>query len=714
MNVSFKAAISLLISILLFAGFTVLAYTNLFDLIEIRFYNPSVARSSGRKIDESAKTVGIFLSELRARFAASLAEEAVQNSFSLNQQGEDLFERSRIYGTMLESQSGLQAVRFVDLGGSRIHFSTDPRDILQQNQDSITYRVYNDGDGELPFADLEAPGQEGGKITFDDAGERLIFSFPFHDSLDVYRGSALFYLSVRAVSERLVREGQAKIGDDVSVAANPGGFVLGLPSGERQALVPLVSSIWNEGILSPARLVSEETSASLVLVSAKTGDIFTGLLLDESLFAISRAMKIILLVSFFLTVYLLIFLFFNIPQDPVTVVENRLRRLRAALLEHSYDTGEEAERSRWNRELKLRREEIRSELKRGLKAKGGELDELIDRSWDELLSIIDGHRNGPGIDEKKLAEMLNRALRSLSVPAGPDPAPGPFPVAKKPMLVPLPSAKAGDFEELEEPEVPGVVSPVETGQGEEFEEVEELEELEELEEISGDAVSAAAGTPAEPEDPDEEPAELEELEEEAPEESPAGHPMTGERIDEIAREIEFADSPPEEDSGENFTMDLDIASPFDLMTFEPGEEGEGDSLSAGPDRTDPGRDGSRTPAGAEDEKKKALEALPNNEEELEELSSVNETGLEDLDSSGGLPCIYPPFSLAGFENLTILKILPDDSPATSAGVAAAGVIEEREGLHYISKDAFKTDRKTEQTLDREFKELVDSVLGDKA
>ncbi|MDR1636765.1 MAG: hypothetical protein LBR93_05450, partial [Treponema sp.] len=385
---SFKAALCFLISILLFAGFTVLAYTDLFDLIETRFYNPSVTRSSGRKIGEDAEVIGNFLSDLQARFAASLGEDAVRNSFLLNQRAEDIFERSRIYGTMLESQSGLQAVRFVDSGGSRIHFSSNSQDILRQDQDSVAYRAYNDEGGELPFKDVEVPGQGRAKIVFDEAGERLVFSFPFYDSLDVYRGSALFYLSVRAVAERLVREGLAKIGDDVSVAANPGGFVLGLPPGEKHVLLPLITSVWSEGILSPARLVSEETPASLVLISAKTGDIFTGLLLDESLFAVSPAMKIILLASFFFTLYLALFLFFNIRRDPVTVVENRLKRLRIALLEHYYDTPEETERGHWSREMELRREEIRSELKRGLKAKGRDLDDLIDRSWDEFLSII--------------------------------------------------------------------------------------------------------------------------------------------------------------------------------------------------------------------------------------------------------------------------------------------------------------------------------------
>jgi hypothetical protein len=764
----FKAALCLLISILLFAGFTVLAYTDLFDLIETRFYNPSVTRSSSRKIGEDAKAIGNFLSEVQARFAASLEEEAVRNSFVLDQRAEDIFERSRIYGTMLESLGGLQAVRFVDSGGSRIHFSSSPQDILREDQDSIAYRAYNGDGGDLPFKEVEVPSQGRAKIVLDEADERLIFSFPFYDSLDVYRGSALFYLSVRAVTERLIREGLVKMGDDVSVV--PGGFVLDLPPGQKHVLAPLIATVWEEGVLNPAHLVSEETPASLVLVSAKTGDIFTGLLLDEGLFAIPPAMKIILLASFFFTVYLALFLFFNLRQDPVTVVENRLKKLRIALLEHYYDAPEEAERNHWGRELELRREEIRSELKRGLKTKGRDLDDLIDRAWDEFLSIINGRRNGLGSDEKKLAEMLNRILRTLSASASssadPGPASVPSPAAEKPEAVSEPSAGIEEFEELEELEesgeaagsrdmesataasppderpaasekiAAGGASPAET---EELEELEELEALEELEEDAGDEGSAGptetagkAKTPAAPEEPaelgeleelegepdelEEEPAELEELEEEPAGESPAAsHPMTGARIDEIASEIEFSDSPQEEDPGEDVMMNLDIASPFDRMTFESDEDGDKPSADSGLNGD------TSSSVDAEDEKKKSQPILKDDgKEELEELAAVSETGLEELDGQGGLPYIYRPFCLTGFQNLTLLKVLPDDSPlsavrvpANQAPPAGTRVIEEREGLHYISDDTLKTDRKVEQTLNQEFKNLVDSVLTQK-
>jgi hypothetical protein len=581
---------SLLISILLFAGFTVFAYTGLFGLVESRFYNPSVVRSLDRQLDEDTRAIRDFLAELQSGFAASLMENAVRGSFILNQKAEDIFERSRIYGTMLESQSGLQSVRFIDSGGSRIHFSTDPQDILRQDQGSVAYRDYNNEGGDIPYEQVAVPNRGKPQITFDEAGERLVFSFPFYDSLDVYRGSVLFSLSAKAVAEQLFREGLIKIGEDVSVISKPGGFILGLPAGGKRPLVPLISSAWSDGILTLTHLVSGETTASLALISAKTGEgIFTGLLVDESLFAISLPMKIILLASFFLTAFLVVFLVFNLRQDPVMVVENRLKKLQISLLEHYYDTADETERNHWSREMEQRREDIRAELKRGLRVKSVELDALIDRSWDDFLSILDRRRGGVGIaDEKKLQELLGRVFQTLSTAAsaGSIPIPPPAPLLESPSPVSVANKFEGleDFEELEDngkatwegdtrdvaPEEPPIAAAGDS------EELEELEEAEEVEEVEG-TEEAEEVEELEELGELEEAAELEELEEEATEKGPSGPSMSGARIDEIASEIEFSDSPQtEDDPGEDVPMNLDIASPFDVMSFDDEEKTDPD------------------------------------------------------------------------------------------------------------------------------------------
>jgi hypothetical protein len=66
---------------------------------------------------------------------------------------------------------------------------------------------------------------------------------------------------------------------------------------------------------------------------------------------------------------------------------------------------------RWNRELEQRREDVRNELKKGLKDSDknkNDIDVLIDKSWDELLTVIDGYRDSSVTVEKLQAAIPAR------------------------------------------------------------------------------------------------------------------------------------------------------------------------------------------------------------------------------------------------------------------------------------------------------------------
>jgi hypothetical protein len=489
-TVSQKAALSLLISVFLFAGFAVLAYTGLFDLVEARFYNPAITKSLNREVSLDSETVRDFLIELQNRFSETLNEPAVRRSILPNQSAEDIFERTRLYGVLLESLGGLQSVRFVDSGGIRVHFSTAAQDVQSQDRLSVAYRNYNEDPGNIPFDTVEVPAQGSIKYTFDEERERIVLSFPFYDSLEVYRGTALFTISVRAVTERLIGKGRIKAGEDVFIIASPPGIVSGLPGTARTNILSRISSVWNEGFLSLTPLNSAASETTLALVSSKTDQgIFVGRLVNENLLAFPPTMKVILLVSVFLTLYLAIFFSFNIRQDTLTVIQNRLKGLQISLIEQYYDRKGDVDWTHWLRELEQRREDIRAEVKRGIRTSQGrrseeDIDSLIDKSWDELLTVIGGRRNaGTGIDEEKLQSILNRILQAAPGLPTPSPAVQPEPPAAVPAK---PAGKAEAAEEAEELE-----------ELEEIEEPEEAEELEELEEIGGPEEAADTAEPVE-------------------------------------------------------------------------------------------------------------------------------------------------------------------------------------------------------------------------
>jgi hypothetical protein len=794
-TVSQKVALSLLISVFLFAGFTVLAFTGLFDLVETRFYNPSIIKGLTEDVNRDTETIQEFLAELQRRFSATLQETPVKSSFLPNQTAEDIFERTRIYGLLLESLGGLQGVRFIDAGGSKIHYSTYAQDILRQDRFSLAYRDYRDSPENLPYGQIEALNGGNMKITFDNPGGRIVFSFPFYDSLDVYRGTALFALSLRGVTEQLIREGRIKAGESLSLLGDPMGLVTGIPYSLENVLLPAIASLWEEGSLSLSPLDSAGSGISLVLFSSKTPQgIFVGRLVDESVFSFPLPLKVILLSSFFLTVYLIIFLVFNAKQDVMTVLENRLRQLRLSFIEQYYDRKSGMDLDQWNRELEQRHEEIRAELKRGLGIRGEdnkEIDGLIDNFWDELLAITGDRRDmkaAAGGDEQKLRAILNRILQASSG-ASPGASPGllasddgEMPAAEQDFrdLGGLDIPEGWEFEpaNLEKLQALGEFGDLDESEPGEMlmdeDEPEELEEIESVEDpdrsgmapvaeilterpggtegsINAEEISAAEAIIAknpqrkhsnirlafgdddipyivessgleladdefdsEPVPPPhaeealaagaddaEEPEELEELEEleeaEEVEELDTAEdvlPLTegpsapGQDIDELAREIEFSPTPEPEENLSEANEDLEIVSPFADIFFDfsntDTEEADQEDFAGG---------------GGDSPPKKGPQA------KLKEGRdpSGDSADLEEMGNKFTMSLVYRSF----FQGKTPAPDFLEAPLSEPAGEDP--VIEERDGLHFVSQ-AVLAPEKVEENLDREFKNLVDSLL----
>jgi hypothetical protein len=706
-----KAALSLLISTLLFAGFTILAYTGLFDLVETRFYNPAAARAIDREIDADTQVIEEFLSELQGRFAATLDEDAVRRSFLSSQGSDDIALRADLYGKLLESLGGLQSVRFVDSGGVRIHFSTWPPDILLQGQNSIAYRNYNaagNGAGYIPYGQVEAMERQGPRLILDDAGERIVFSHPLRDSFDVYQGTALFSLSVRAVMDRMAAAGRIKIGEDISVVSEPPGIIIGLPFAGRNTLLPLVARVWSENTLSLGRLNSGMTEASLDLVSRRANqNIYIGRLVNESLLGFPPAMRIILLAAFFVTVYLFVFLLFNLRQDDTTIIQSRLKKLQANLLEEYYEQKGDFDWSRWKKELEQRREDVRVELKRGLYAKNGapvEIDNFIDRSWDDLMASIGGQTEDRGrIDEDKLRELLKRLLADFLAPPPPkaiDETPGPEfapePEAEVPEELEAldeaedPEPEAGVSDELGTPDEaegpePEAEVPEELGTLDEAEDPElEPEEPEAPEEL--ETLDEAEDPESEPEEPDVA-LEFQEID-------PLGFDVSGgpeeTAINNLVSALEFSPGPEEaerekDEAARSMTEQFEIQSPF-AEIFSALSEVE-----------------------FEPEPMESLEAL---EKEGADLDDSPEMEVEELDGSFTGIQLSMPFLTTLNSEITVLEAEDGDVPATEPEEEDAGpVVAERDGVAYINESALNPGKKILNGLNKNFKNLIDSILN---
>ena len=76
-----KAALCLLITVVLFAAFTAGGYTGFFDLLETRFYNPSVTAAFSKDVIHETTAVEVFITTLERWFAETIDDPAVKRSF---------------------------------------------------------------------------------------------------------------------------------------------------------------------------------------------------------------------------------------------------------------------------------------------------------------------------------------------------------------------------------------------------------------------------------------------------------------------------------------------------------------------------------------------------------------------------------------------------------------------------------------------------------
>ncbi|MDR0409619.1 MAG: hypothetical protein LBH18_04395, partial [Spirochaetaceae bacterium] len=499
MPIARKAAVSLLICVLLFAGFCFISFTSLFDKIETQFYDRAIINRLTNELEADAAFIDIYMNELQQRFSDILNERAIKSSFWVNQNSEDIYERSRIFASLGISLPGLQWVRFIDSTGNRIHYSTNPDDQILTDTGTLLYKTYPEVMGYVPFDQQMLSGMNMRRVVFDAENERLIFYYPFYDSMDIHRGEALFSVSINAFSERLIENARATVRDDIFVISNPKGIVIGIPQLDAASAKEAIASIWATGSLALSRVYAPRSGAdSMTLLSVKTNnDIFVGRVVPENLFALPIALKALMIGAVFVTMFVLMFLILNVKQDAVAIVQSRLKELQVSLMNEYYQLMGDMDWAVWRRELEQRREDVKEELCHGVKIKKGSdiesyIDSFFNKSWDALLSAI-GSKTGmiTTFDETKLEEILSRVLNSQGHSG----------------------TGAGEVEELED--ISGAeevledlddVGVFESGKtaaagNERFDEIEELEEAE--------SADDPAGEPAD--HPAEEPEELEEV-----------------------------------------------------------------------------------------------------------------------------------------------------------------------------------------------------------
>ncbi|MGI5174658.1 hypothetical protein H0R92_13800, partial [Treponema sp. OMZ 840] len=424
-----KVAVSLLTSVLIFAAFTVAAFLGLFSAMETRFYQPALVRGIHKQLASVSHILDDYLSASKTAFYTEFAEnEYVKKSFSFEQDSQDIKGREDASGNLFSTIPSLTGIRIIESGGKKIHYSTIAGDILQRTDKLVSYRLYKDI-GDLPYEEIESPQGESGRILCDPDRDRILYSFPFYDAYSMYRGTIVFYTASSAFAQELVKKNLIAVTDTVIFTGTKERpvFVLSFPNTGREILQNILIKKFSDEVSSAEKLIeTEQTGVWLLFSQIGESKIYVSRLYEENLFVFSDMIKTLLLISVFVTSFLIVFLIFNIKQDDMLLIRDRIKRFQFAVINDYLTTKEEVDWNAVYADMKRRKRELNAAIKKSLgrraKRHSEEVDLLLDKSWDEIIAAL--HRQS-GAKEKlqldtitaELKEMMEKIISQAHFPA---------------------------------------------------------------------------------------------------------------------------------------------------------------------------------------------------------------------------------------------------------------------------------------------------------
>ncbi len=722
-----KISLSLLITLILSGAFLLVAFSGLFDLIEASFFQPRIQQQYQRHLSYISGKIRDYHNININKFLPIIKNPAVFRTYLSQQSEEDIFIRRNLFGKLKEEFGSLKFVRIIDKDGKRIHFSSLKTDIREQKAYRIVYYNLDRVEKRFSGKELLCPEDVKYKLLIDGEGKGFIYSFPVFDNYDIYRGTALFYVSKLGLENYLLNTPDLSF-DELALIGTKGkfsgGILINFPLEKVTLIEDSVVDIWNryggENSAGKSYIIPlsfkdkrgvEERFLFFFLRDKEFGNL--GFLIPKYKFSMQLWMKIILAAAFFMTVFLLVFLIMNLRQDPMVILSERIKRFQIEFLHEYISSKEKLDWEKWQKELVLKQSEVKEQIKKGIgrvsKDRQKEIDELIDKSWEEIITIIGKRVSAPPqreeerVDIKKIEEIIQKALSSgrFTVSANVQ-APGASmgrvdsvssaPVAEeiaeethrklKPIEVEeLDEAEVEEIEEIEgveEEEIPEAVE--ELSEVEEVEEAEAIEEVEEVEEAE-DAEEVEEVEEAEEIEPVE---ELEEVEEVEPVEEAGGLSGVEEvkaigEVEELS-EVEEAEEVEVLGGKEELTEEREIESREGVSEEEGGEE-----LEELPEAEEVEEMAEAEELGKSEAVEELVEAEEIEEveeaESLEEVEGVEETEpIEELEEVEEIEKFEGAEEIEELEPVPEIKTLPPEPVET--GIEELPMVEEEVSAGY--------------------------------
>lgn len=443
------------------------------------------------------------------------------------------------------------------------------------------------------------------RIIFDGDEQRLIFSYKIQtlDEKPVFC-SAIFYVNPVDFANLLVENHVVSVNEPISLVSSAdgknGGFVFGLPNVGKNIFASEILKKWNQGVFGPDEIVASaaskiegisvpvsensvqefepETSSekkdsekmsvlpsagsekniSWSLISSRNAKfLHVGGIFSSETLKMPFYVRILLFVCAFVTVCLIVVIFFNIRKDDSVVIKSKIRAIQIGLLNEYFE--KDVDRKKVAAMIAAQKDALTAKIKKSLgrrgKKYGSDLDVILNKSWEDIITILSGAEKTSCMAElssssiKEIRKIFEEVLATNTLKVEN------LESARKEKNPPLKTSETSVSEklpeDLDEVEELCDAEPLEEApEAESVEEVEKLEEVEPLEE-------------AEPLEPESDGA-LEELEE--PDE-----PEELENLEEIAPAEELLPEPEELDEAEELEPLEELEEPEELEEVEPSE-----------------------------------------------------------------------------------------------------------------------------------------------
>ena len=484
-----------------------------FSFIEMHYYQPRMVENIKQNLEKISGIYDTYVDDLLSTFAVYSLDDRTKTFIERDSTDTDIENRQKMTAELMEKNAGVLGVRVVEADGIHVHYSTFPSDILSQEGGYIAYRNYQEL-GEVDFGCLATFDNGEYASTpklmtdraaryYDSERDRLIFSFPYFDKYTAYRGTLLFYVAADDFLRLVIAENLVSLNSRVKVVAPAAdgmnvqtsdntGVVFGMPLVGRSMLEPQIRRLWDAGQYGAEQLVQDEKGALLILVTGKTSRYCNiGWISPNEDFVFSDMEKWLLLTALALTLFLAIFLLFNIRHDDTILIRERIRKFEIALFKEYLERKDTDDWKELEKKVALRKQDVNAEIVKSLGSTGKkhsrEITDALDKSWNEFMKIISGSykasleqlsSNPVVVSEIEPVEEVEEVPEAESVEELEE-VPEAEPVEE---LEEVPEAEP--VEELEEiPEAEPVEELEEIPEAEPVEELEEVPEAESVEEL---------------------------------------------------------------------------------------------------------------------------------------------------------------------------------------------------------------------------------------